>query len=334
MRISDILDRKRPVFSFEFFPPKSDEAGAQLERTIADLGPLEPDYVSVTYGAGGSTREKTLDIVSRIKRDTGIEAMAHLTCVGSTQEELLSVLQRLDEAGVENILALRGDPPKGQSTFVATDGGFRYASELTGFIRENFSDRFCVGGAGYPEKHIECGNPAVDLSNLKRKVDNGASFLVTQLFFDNRRYFEFVDNARAHGINVPIIAGLMPITNAAQVERFTVACGASLPFRLAAELDRRRDNPQAVMQLGIAHATQQSIELLESGARHSLLHPESEYGNDADFDCVAYNRLRERTNRTIGVSDYNFLISRQKLPRFLAPNTTLTLHSACPRRNI
>ena len=266
MRISDILDRKRPVFSFEFFPPKSDEAGAQLERTIADLGPLEPDYVSVTYGAGGSTREKTLDIVSRIKRDTGIEAMAHLTCVGSTQEELLSVLQRLDEAGVENILALRGDPPKGQSTFVATDGGFRYASELTGFIRENFSDRFCVGGAGYPEKHIECGNPAVDLSNLKRKVDNGASFLVTQLFFDNRRYFEFVDNARAHGINVPIIAGLMPITNAAQVERFTVACGASLPFRLAAELDRRRDNPQAVMQLGIAHATQQSIELLESGA--------------------------------------------------------------------
>ncbi len=266
MRISDILDRKRPVFSFEFFPPKSDEAGAQLERTIADLGPLEPDYVSVTYGAGGSTREKTLDIVSRIKRDTGIEAMAHLTCVGSTQEELLSVLQRLDEAGVENILALRGDPPKGQSTFVATDGGFRYASELTGFIRENFGDRFCVGGAGYPEKHIECGNPAVDLSNLKRKVDNGASFLVTQLFFDNRRYFEFVDNARAHGINVPIIAGLMPITNAAQVERFTVACGASLPFRLAAELDRRRDNPQAVMQLGIAHATQQSIELLESGA--------------------------------------------------------------------
>ena len=266
MRISDILDRKRPVFSFEFFPPKSDEAGAQLERTIADLGPLEPDYVSVTYGAGGSTREKTLDIVSRIKHDTGIEAMAHLTCVGSTQEELLSVLQRLDEAGVENILALRGDPPKGQSTFVATDGGFRYASELTGFIRENFGDRFCVGGAGYPEKHIECGNPAVDLSNLKRKVDNGASFLVTQLFFDNRRYFEFVDNARAHGINVPIIAGLMPITNAAQVERFTVACGASLPFRLAAELDRRRDNPQAVMQLGIAHATQQSIELLESGA--------------------------------------------------------------------
>src|SRR5215210_5031044 len=140
MRISELLDRKRPLFSFEFFPPKSDEAGAQLEKTIADLHPLEPDYVSVTYGAGGSTREKTLDIVSRIKRDTGIEAMAHLTCVGSTREELQSVLDRLVEAGVENVLALRGDPQKGQSTFVATEGGFRFANELTDFIRENYGN--------------------------------------------------------------------------------------------------------------------------------------------------------------------------------------------------
>jgi methylenetetrahydrofolate reductase (NADPH) len=266
MRISDILARKRPVFSFEFFPPKSDESAAQLERTIADLGPLEPDYVSVTYGAGGSTREKTLDIVSRIKQETGIEAMAHLTCVGSTRDELRSVLDRLCEAGVENVLALRGDPPKGQSTFVATEGGFQYASQLAAFIRDNYGDKICIGGAGYPEKHVECGNPAVDLANLKRKVDNGVSFLVTQLFFDNRRYFEFVDNARAKGINVPILPGIMPITNASQVERFTLLCGASLPFRLAAELDRRRDDPKAVMQLGIAHATAQCIELLQGGA--------------------------------------------------------------------
>jgi methylenetetrahydrofolate reductase (NADPH) len=266
MRISALLERKRPLFSFEFFPPKSDEAGAQLEKTIADLQPLEPDYVSVTYGAGGSTREKTLDIVSRIKRDTGIESMAHLTCVGSTREELRSVLDRIVEAGVENVLALRGDPPKGQTTFVATEGGFRYASELTSFIADHYGDKLCIGGAGYPEKHIECGNPAVDLANLKQKVDSGASFLVTQLFFDNRRYFEFIDNARSHGITVPIIPGIMPITNAAQVERFTLLCGASLPFRLAAELDRRRDNPQAVMQLGIAHATAQCIELLQGGA--------------------------------------------------------------------
>jgi methylenetetrahydrofolate reductase (NADPH) len=266
MRISDLLDRKRPVFSFEFFPPKSDEAAAQLEKTIADLQPLEPDFVSVTYGAGGSTREKTLDIVSRIKRDTGIEAMAHLTCVGSTSDDLKSVLDRLNDAGVENVLALRGDPPKGQTSFVATEGGFRYANELTSFIRGEYKDSFCIGGAGYPEKHVECGNPAVDLHNLKRKVDAGASFLITQLFFDNRRYFEFADNARAHGITVPILAGIMPITNAAQVERFTVSCGASLPFRLAAELDRRRDNPQAVGQLGVAHATAQCIELLQCGA--------------------------------------------------------------------
>jgi methylenetetrahydrofolate reductase (NADPH) len=266
MRIRDLLVRKHPVFSFEFFPPKSEEAAVQLERTIGDLRSLEPDFVSVTYGAGGSTREKTIDIVSRIRRDTGIEAMAHLTCVGSTRDELTAVLERLIDAGVENVLALRGDPPKGQTTFTAVDGGFRYANELVSFIRSDFSSSLCVGGAGYPEKHIECGNPAVDLANLRRKVEAGADFLITQLFFDNRKYFEFVDNARAVGINVPIIPGIMPITNAGQVERFTMMCGASLPFRLAAELDRRRDDAQAVMQLGVAHATAQCIELLQSGA--------------------------------------------------------------------
>jgi methylenetetrahydrofolate reductase (NADPH) len=265
MRISDLLVRKRPVFSFEFFPPKSDEAAEQLEKTIADLRPLEPDFVSVTYGAGGSTRDKTIDIVSRIKRDTGIEAMAHLTCVGSTRDELRSVLDRLVDAGVENVLALRGDPPKGQSTFVATEGGFRFANELTEFIRDTYNGKVCIGGAGYPEKHVECGNPAVDLAHLKRKVDAGASFIVTQLFFDNRRYFEFVDNARAAGITVPIVPGIMPITNAASIERVTLMCGASLPFRLAAELHRRREDAKAVMQLGVAHATAQCIELLQCG---------------------------------------------------------------------
>lgn len=266
MRICDVLARKQPVFSFEFFPPKSDEAVRQLERTIAELEPLDPAYVSVTYGAGGSTRDRTIDLVSRIRRDTGIEAMAHLTCVGSTADDLTSVLDRLVDAGVENVLALRGDPPKGQTTFTATEGGFRYASELVEFIRSRYGSRLCLGGAAYPEKHIECGNPAVDLANLKRKVDAGVDFLVTQLFFDNRKYFEFTDNARAVGIRVPILPGIMPITNASQIERFTMGCGASLPFRLAAELDRRRDDPQAVMQLGVAHATAQCIELLQCGA--------------------------------------------------------------------
>lgn len=266
MRISDILAGKRPIFSFEFFPPKSDEAANQLERTISELRPLDPDFVSVTYGAGGSTREKTLDIVSRVKRDTGIEAMAHLTCAGSRKDELRAVLDGLIEAGVENVLALRGDPPKGESAFVPTEGGFHYASELVEFIHDLYGGRLCVGAAGYPEKHIECGNPFVDLNNLKRKVDSGSKFLITQLFFDNRRYFEFVENARSHGITVPIIPGIMPITNASQIEKFTLMCGASLPYRLAAELHRRRDDPQAVMQLGVAHATAQCLELLQGGA--------------------------------------------------------------------
>lgn len=266
MLISDLLTRKSPVFSFEFFPPKSDESAAQLEKTIADLQPLEPDFVSVTYGAGGSTREKTLDIVTRIKRGSGIEAMAHLTCVGSSRDDLRSVLDRIVESDVTNVLALRGDPPKGETEFVAAEGGFRFANELIDFIHENYRDKLCVGGAAYPEKHVECGNPYVDLQNLKRKVDAGAQFLITQLFFDNRKYFEFVDFARTNGINVPILAGIMPITNAAQVERFTRMCGASLPFRLAAELDRRREDAAAVMQLGVAHATAQCLELLQSGA--------------------------------------------------------------------
>ncbi len=266
MRIADILARKRPVFSFEFFPPKTDEAARQLETTILELKPLEPDFVSVTYGAGGSTREKTIDLVTRIKADTGVEAMAHLTCVGSTREELSSVLDRLEAAGVDNILGLRGDPPKGQTQFVATEGGFAYANELVEFIHSEYPGRFCVGGAGYPEKHIECGNPAVDMVNLKRKVDEGVSFLITQLFFDNRRYFEFVENAHASGIHVPIIPGIMPITSASGVEKMTVLCGASLPFRLAAEIDRHRNDPDAMMRIGIAHATAQTLELLQGGA--------------------------------------------------------------------
>ena len=266
MRIADRLAKGQPVFSFEFFPPKTDEAVSQLETTIADLGPLAPDFVSVTYGAGGSTREKTVDLVTRIKRDTGIEAMAHLTCAGASRDELKQVLTRLGTDGVENVLALRGDPPKGQNGFVPVEGGFRYANELVDFIHHEFAGDFCVGGAGYPEKHVECGNPAVDLANLKRKVDAGAQFLITQLFFDNRKYFEFVDNARAAGITVPIIAGIMPITNAGQIERFTMMCGATLPFRLAAELDRRRQDPKAVMQLGVAHATAQCLDLLQGGA--------------------------------------------------------------------
>ena len=266
MLIRDLLASGAPSISFEFSPPKTDEATAQLERTIAELGALKPTFVSVTYGAGGSTREKTIEVVSRIKSGAGIEAMAHLTCVGSTREEIAAIVERLTAAGVQNVLALRGDPPKGQASFTATEGGFRYASELAAFIREAHGNNLCIGGAAYPEKHLECGNPAVDLNNLRRKIDAGLDFVITQLFFDNRHYWEFVERARAAGIRVPIIPGIMPITNAASIERLTITCGATLPFKLATELDRRRNDPKAVTQLGIAHATSQCIDLLTGGA--------------------------------------------------------------------
>ena len=258
--------RGRPTFSFEFFPPRTEDAARQLEHTIAQLRELKPTFVSVTYGAGGSTRERTIEIVTRVKSEAGIEAMAHLTCVGSTRDDLAGVLERIGDAGIENVLALRGDPPKGQTEFKAVEGGFRFASELVRFIRDRHNSTLCLGGACYPEKHPECGNPAVDLMNLKRKVDEGLDFVITQLFFNNRHYFEFVERARRAGIKVPIIAGIMPITNASQVERFMVSCGATIPFELAEELDRRRDDPNAVLELGIAHATAQCIDLLKQGA--------------------------------------------------------------------
>jgi methylenetetrahydrofolate reductase (NADPH) len=262
MLIRDRLATGKPSISFEFFPPKSDEAAAQLERTIAELAALEPAFVSVTYGAGGSTREKTLEIVSRIRRQTGIEAMAHLTCVGATREEIGAVVGRLTAAGVTNILALRGDPPKGEASFSAVPGGFAYANELVAYIREQHGASLSVGSAAYPEKHVECADSALDLKNLKRKVDAGADFLITQLFLDNRHYWEFCEQARAAGISVPIIPGIMPITSAAHAERF----GATLPVQLAAELGKRRDDPRALMQLGVAHATAQCIDLLRGGA--------------------------------------------------------------------
>jgi methylenetetrahydrofolate reductase (NADPH) len=266
MQIKDHLSRGRPTFSFEFFPPKTEEAARQLEETIGNLRALKPSFVSVTYGAGGSTRERTIEIVTRVKRETGIDAMAHLTCVGSTRDDLAGVLERIGQSGIENVLALRGDPPKGQTEFKAIEGGFRYASELVRFIRDRHDSALCLGGACYPEKHPECGNPAVDLMNLKRKVDEGLDFVITQLFFNNRHYFEFVERAHRVGIKVPIVAGIMPITNASQIERFMVSGGTTIPFDLAEELDRRRDDPNAVMELGIAHATAQCIDLLKHGA--------------------------------------------------------------------
>jgi len=264
VRISEALSTGYPVFSFEFFPPKSEEGEAKLWDTLRELHDLKPTFVSVTYGAGGSTRTKTVGLTRKIKAELGIDPMAHLTCVGSTADEIRSVLEDLQESGIENVLPLRGDPPKGADRFEVTAGGFAYASELTAFIKKDFD--FCLGGAAYPEGHIECASPYQDLHNLKQKVDAGAEFLVTQLFFDNRYYFDFVDRARASGITVPIIPGIMPITNVEQVKRFTKMCGASIPEQLLVELEKRADKPERVMELGIAHATIQALGLIQGGA--------------------------------------------------------------------
>lgn len=264
MRIADLLSNKDARFSFEFFPPR-DQAGVDLLfHTVADLAAYRPAYVSVTYGAGGSTRRLTVELVRRIRAETGIEAMAHLTCVGSTRDELASVLDQLAEAGIENVLALRGDPPKGEREFVPVEGGFAHADELVAFIRERHRD-FCIGVAGYPEKHLEAPDFAHDLGMLRGKVQAGASFVITQLFFDERDYFGFVQRAREAGIDVPIVPGIMPITNVSQIKRFTAQCGAHIPARLLSRLESVQGNAEAVRAVGVKHAVMQCRELLGQG---------------------------------------------------------------------
>jgi methylenetetrahydrofolate reductase (NADPH) len=264
MRIQDLLSRRYPAFSFEFFPPKTDAGVQTLLATVRELAALEPAYVSVTYGAAGSTRDRTIDLVTRIRGETGIEGMAHLTCVGHTAGELDAILDRLRAAGIDNVLALRGDAPAGQKEFAAVEGGFRYGSELVAHIRRRGLP-FSVGSACYPEGHIECLDRDQDLQHLVKKVHAGADFLITQLFFDNAFYFDFVERARRAGIQVPIIPGIMPITGFEQVQRFTRLCGATIPMRLLLELERRQADPDAIAELGVAHATLQCVDLLRRG---------------------------------------------------------------------
>jgi len=263
MKIIDLLGRGTPAFSFEFFPPKGDAGMTVLFETLADLRGYRPSYVSVTYGAGGSTRELTVELVRRIKHELGLEAMAHLTCVGATQAELGQVLDSLRGAGIDNVIALRGDPPKGQTKFEATAGGFSYASELAAFVRGNYD--FCIAGACYPELHPESADSARDLAALKIKVQSGTDFLITQLFFEADAYFSFVEKARQIGISVPIVAGIMPITNVAQIKRFTSMCGASIPGALLAELEQHENDPQKVREIGVRSAVELCTKLLEGG---------------------------------------------------------------------
>jgi methylenetetrahydrofolate reductase (NADPH) len=265
MRIDELLAQAdEPVFSFEFFPPKSDAGERVLGLALESLRQLAPDFVSVTYGAGGSSRSRTLDLTKWIKQELGIEAMAHLSCVGSTREELQAILADMGAAGIENILALRGDAPRGETDWKPHPGGLSYSTELAELIHGDYDA--CIGGACFPEVHPEAPDLAHDLRFLKEKVDSGVSFLVTQLFFDNEFYFSFVDEARAAGIEVPILPGIMPITDLRQIKTITGMCGASIPHSLLEALEWRSHDPDAVLQLGLSYATLQCAELLARGA--------------------------------------------------------------------
>ena len=271
MKVIDILrfarERGEPVFSFEFFPPRTDEGVRQLFETVEALRPLGPAFVSVTYGAGGSTRQRTLELVTRLKRETEVEAVAHVTCVGAARREIGEVLDEIAAAGIQNVLALRGDPPRGETVFQPHPDGFRYASELVSWIRGQPQRwRFCVGAAAYPEGHVETRDLSRDLAHLGQKVAAGVDFLVTQLFFHNDRYFRFAERARASGIHVPILPGIMPFTNVDQVERFTAMCGAQIPAPLRAAMEVRRSDGDGALQLGVAYATLQCADLLRRGA--------------------------------------------------------------------
>jgi methylenetetrahydrofolate reductase (NADPH) len=265
MRIDQILETTCPVFSFEFFPPKTDEGQRSLEGALAELRKDSPDYVSVTYGAAGSTRERTVEVTKWVKEDLGLEAMAHLSCVGEPVDRLREILDEISAAGIDNVLALRGDPPRGETDWKPHPDGLKSSVELIELIRSSYD--FCVGATCFPEVHPEAPDLDHDLRFLKRKVDAGATFLITQLFFDNEDYFRFVDSAREYGIGLPIIAGIMPITNFDQIKRFTTLCGAAIPTALYEQLEARNaEGQEAVAELGVAYATLQCADLLARGA--------------------------------------------------------------------
>ncbi|MGZ4200955.1 MAG: methylenetetrahydrofolate reductase [NAD(P)H] [Thermoleophilaceae bacterium] len=253
-----------PIFSFEFFPPKSPEGEEVLLETVGVLKQLGPSFVSVTYGAGGTTRDKTIEVVSRIRAEFELEAMPHLTCVNATVDDLRRTLDEMGEAGVENVLALRGDPPRGQERWTKTEGGLEYSRELVALARDEYD--FAIGAAAFPETHIHASSADDDVRHLKAKVDAGATFLITQMFFDNRFYFDFVERAREAGVEVPIIPGVMPILSSDGIRRMAELSAAHLPPELVHELEARHGNDEAVADLGLSFATLQCAELLAGGA--------------------------------------------------------------------
>jgi methylenetetrahydrofolate reductase (NADPH) len=265
VRIDEILASTSPCFSVEFFPPKTEEGREALFETVGVLRELQPNFFSVTYGAGGATREGTLETTRTIRDDYGVEAMAHLSCVGETVDALRGIVDRIAETGIENVLALRGDPPRGQTDFVQPEGGLGSAAELAGLISATHPE-IAVGGACFPEVHPEAPSLEADIAYLKTKVENGATFLITQLFFDNRSYFEFVPAARAAGIDVPIIPGVMPMTAFTQIARICELCDATIPAPLAEAMAAAGGDERVEFELGVAYAAQQCADLLRRGA--------------------------------------------------------------------
>jgi methylenetetrahydrofolate reductase (NADPH) len=263
--ISELFAQRRPLRSIEFFPPKDDLGVEALRQTALALKSMSPDFVSVTYGAGGSTRQRTAQVSGLLKQDFGYTVMPHLTCVGHTREELNGIADRIHADGFRNVMTLRGDPPKGSAEFKATAEGLRYANELVALLKARHPD-FCLGVGGYPEKHPEAPSADADLANLKRKVDAGADFVTTQLFFDNGSYYRFVDRCRAAGISVPIVPGIMPVLSLKQIQRFTSMCGTSLPPTLTRRLEAAGDAAEIVEAVGIDWALGQIRDLLGRGA--------------------------------------------------------------------
>ena len=273
MHITDIINKGRPTFSFEFFPPKSERASESLFETIKDLESLAPSYVSITYGAGGTTRERTHDLVEKILEKTTLIPIPHLTCVQHTEEEISNILKRYSDKGISNILALRGDNPKGDAQYDRSKDSFCFARDLVEFIR-NFdnstldkkSKSFGIGVAGFPEGHPETPNRIKEMDHLKAKVDSGADYICTQLFFDNHDFFDFRDRCELAGINIPIIAGIMPVTSISGMQRMAdLAAGSRFPAKLLKSINRCNLDSDAVERVGIQYATEQCSDLLNNG---------------------------------------------------------------------
>lgn len=263
--ISELLTIGGPLLSVEFFPPKSAESIEPLVGAGKRISTCNPDFVSVTYGAGGSTRDLSATVSRRMKDEVGLQVMPHLTCVGSTKEGLGEIVDEFYNEGYRNIMALRGDPPHGQSDFQVTEGGFKYACDLVAFIKDRHPD-ICLGIAGYPEKHPEAKSLESDLDSLKIKADAGGSFITTQLFFENSAFFEYVDQVRSHGIKLPIIPGIMPVLALKQIKRITQLCQSELPHELEAKLNEVESDPEAVRRVGVEWAMRQVEELIEKGS--------------------------------------------------------------------